>query len=93
MNDKERKVTVEEAISLLPESGDWIHTFRNPNGMLLGADSSRERVIKELQDNPECIELSGKTARGMNHGLVVNESLFIETDETKLNIFDPINEK
>lgn len=43
-----RFITPDEAINLLDE-GKQIHTFRNPGGMLIGADCSRESIIEKLK--------------------------------------------
>ena len=92
MSNDRRFITPEEAISLLND-GDTIHTFRNSPGMLMGADHSRKSILKTINDNPDKIEIGGEGCRSMNHGLVVNDDgpLFIETNEEKLNAFDPIN--
>ena len=91
-------ITVDEAINLLPE-GDYIHTFFNMPFGLLGADWSREDVIDTFKTSDK-IELTGKQARGLGHGLAVynndikkqSEVLFVETDIKKLLSFDPDEE-
>lgn len=78
-------ITAEQAISVLPD-GDDIHTFRNLGaGMMLGADWRRDGII-EVLTKAEQIQLTGATARGMGHGMVIDDDglLFIETDEAKL---------
>lgn len=95
---EKRYITANEAISLLPK-GNSIHTFYNESWGLVGADWSREEVIDKLKKS-EKIELTGETARNMSHGIAAynndtkyrDEILFIETDEEKLNTFDPIEE-
>ncbi len=84
-------ITPDEAISLLNED-EQIHTFRNPNGMLLGADHNRESLIKLLRANPDKIQIGGEACRRINHGLIIDDGgyLFIETNEKKLNTFDPL---
>lgn len=86
-----RFITPKEAISLLNED-EQIHTFRNPNGMLLGCDHSRESIIERLEANPDKIEIGGDTCRRMKHGIILDDDgyLFIETNEEKLNAFDPL---
>ena len=87
-------LTKEEAISVLPQ-GESIHTFYNPGFGLVGADWSREDIIDKIQKS-DIIELAGKKARGMNHGICVYDKdtkhlsviLFIETDESKLSVID-----
>jgi hypothetical protein len=73
-------LTKEQAIELLND-GDDIHTFLNPNGMLIGADMSRKRVI-ELIEIAETIEIGGPQCVAMKHGLCVRSEgrmYFIES--------------
>ena len=65
-----RKLTVEEAISLMPD-GKTIHVYCNPNGMLIGADWKRKDAIKEFEANPNTIQVGGEMCRRMNHAIVV----------------------
>lgn len=93
-----RKITVEEAISLLPEEGD-IHTFYQMGNSIVGADWEREEVIRLLRER-DTIEISGECARSLDHGIAAynsdakwqSEITFIQTDEKKLNAFDPVEE-
>lgn len=82
-------LTPEQAISTLLE-GDYIHTFRNPNGMMLGCDWKRKDIINLINENPNKIELGGDTCRGMKHGLIIHSDgiLFIECDDSILGTFD-----
>lgn len=92
-----RYITPDEAISLLPD-GDEIHTFID-NGWLIGADWSREEIIDKISSS-DVREITGPGARGMGHGLVVynksakyqSDLLFIETDKSRLDAFDPAGE-
>lgn len=75
-------LTVDEALAILPE-GAKVHTFRNPVGVLLGADWSRKDVVKAIRKAFK-LELAGSVATSMNHGLVVWEkrdkpALYVET--------------
>ncbi len=74
-------LTVTEAINRLPE-GEFIHTFRNPGGMLLGSDWKREEIIDTLNEALEIRRTMGMAQR-MGHGIVVdtNGPLFIQTKE------------
>jgi len=90
---KKRVVTAREAISLLNEEGNQIHTFRNSAGMLLGCDHDRERLIEDIKKYESTLEIAGDTARRTDHGLVLFDetgALFIEVNKDKLDIFDPI---
>ena len=82
-------ITPEQALSILNE-GEEIHTFRNPNGMLLGADWDRQNVIDEINKEGAVLEIGGETCRKMNHGLVINQSLFVEADEEKIKLIDSL---
>ena len=88
-----RFITPKEAISLLNDD-EQIHTFRITNGMLIGADHDRESLIERLEANPDNIQIGGEQCRRMKHGLIVEDGgyLFIETNEEKLNAFDPIED-
>ena len=91
-----RFITADEAIALLPE-GDEIHTFYQMGGALVGADWDRADILQKLVECDK-IEIAGDQARAMGHGLAVyrsdskwqSEVLFVETDEKKLNAFDPV---
>lgn len=89
----ERKfITPEQAISLLKEAEE-IHTFRNPNGILIGCDIDRESIIEKLKLYSDKIEIGGEACRNLQHGIVLKDSrgyLFIETDMEKLDAFDPV---
>lgn len=89
MSNKSVEITILQAISFLND-GDDIHTFRNPAAsMMIGCDHSRDSIVKSLK-SAEIIQLTGKIARGMKHGMVIDEGglLFIETNEDKLNEFE-----
>ncbi len=89
---EQRTISAEEAIALLPD-GKQIHTYRNPAGMLIGADHSRKSLIADIKKYEYTLELCGDLCRSMKHGLALADDvgyLFIETDEEKLNAFDPI---
>lgn len=94
MASNRRFITPEEAISLLPDKED-LHTFRNPEtGVLIGAPMYKIRAIELLKEYPDKIEITGAAGRAMEHGITLEYDgfLFIETDEEKLNAFDPIEE-
>lgn len=87
-------ITVEQAISVLPE-GDSVHTFYNPGFGLVGADWSKAEIIDKLRGN-DIIELTGSVARGMGHGICTynkdtkfqRDILFIETDEARVSALE-----
>ena len=96
---KRRYLTVDEAISILPDS-DEIHTTVQMGFTFVGADWSRVEVIDKIR-KCEVREVTGPNARAMGHGLVLynrnakNQSdlLFVETDESKLNALDEPEEE
>lgn len=93
MSEKRHFLTVDEAISILPD-GDSIHTFRDA-AVLIGADWSRKDIIDEIQKS-ERREITGPMARGTGHGLAVyppnakyhSDILFVETDKKRLDELD-----
>lgn len=92
--DDRRFLTAQEAITLLND-GENIHTFTNPGtGLLFGCDISRERMLQMINNPNNKIEIGGENARAIKHGIVLWENdegyMFIETNEEKLNAFDPI---
>lgn len=77
------KFTPEEAISVLPE-GDRIHTFRNSQGMLFGADWKRDKLEAAIRKAGEA-RITVGMAKSTNHGIVIVDEtgpLFIETNKT-----------
>lgn len=80
-------ITPAQAIELLND-GDYIHVFRNPNGMLLGADWSRQSIIDEINKDGAVLEIGGQQCRAMGHGLVINLSAFVEANEEKIKLLD-----
>jgi len=86
---KQEKIflTAEQAIGLLSNEED-IHTFRSWTGILIGADWSRNELIRSFQSaGNEDIQIGGDQCKAMGHGLVLftgNDPLFIEVDKEKL---------
>lgn len=75
------ELTIEQAVGMLPE-GEYVHTFRNPNGILIGGDWKRDELVETF--NKFGVGLSGPQATAMKHGLVVKDDrgfLFVETKE------------
>lgn len=91
-------LTYDEAVSLLPNEEN-IHTFVNEPFGLIGADWSRDEILKLLENHETVIELTGETARGMGHGMCAyrkgakyqSNIVFIKTDEEKLSAFEREN--
>lgn len=83
MNKEEYKIDVQTAISLLVDEDD-IHTFVQGGPALIGCDHPRENIIKILNEYKDYIEITGKFARSMKHGIAVKREsgfLFIKTRE------------
>lgn len=80
-------ITPAEAISLLNE-GEFIHTFRELKGMLIGCDYKRDDLI-EILNNCK-VELAGKNAKKIGHGIAIYYQglLFVECNRNKLEEFD-----
>lgn len=80
MSDTEREfLTADQALAMLPEEGEYIHTF-TPH--LIGANWERQSVV-DLINGAERRELAGPMATRMGHGLVVQSKahgvLFVAT--------------
>ena len=95
--DGKKYLNAEEAIALLPET-ELIHTFYSTGICLVGGDWDRADILQKLTE-VDRIEIAGDSARSMKHGLAaynngarLEDVLFIETDESKLDAFDPIVE-
>ena len=94
MNDMKYILKYDEAVTLLPDR-DSIHTFYNEAWGLIGADWSRKEILDKLSQPESVIELTGKQACAVKHGIAVynknakyqREILFVETDEEKLLAF------
>ena len=88
--DERYYLSYNEAVSVLPNE-EYIHTFINEAFGLIGADWERHEVLNKLK-NSDTIELCGKQARRMGHGICCykksakyqSDVLFIATDEVKL---------
>lgn len=82
MTDDPERVTLtyDQAVALLPD-GDTIHTYMDSGIALVGADWTRDSVLKLLATGRP--ELSGPAATAMKHGIVAwrpdGEHVFIET--------------
>ena len=53
MSEDAQTVALADALRMLPEGDDDIHTFRNPFGMMLGADWPRQEVVDAVRDAPD----------------------------------------
>ena len=87
-------LTTEQAISVLPD-GDTVHTFYNFGLSLMGADYSKDHIVKKLCDS-DIIEFTGPVARGMGHGICAynkdakyqRDILFVQTDEGRVSALE-----
>jgi hypothetical protein len=59
-------ITKEKAIELMQPQTEYVHSFVNPNGMLMGCDISWVDFEKKL-DAATTIEMAGEQAVKMNH--------------------------
>ena len=70
MDEDIKFLTFKEAKAMLPK-GSYIHTFRNPGGMLVGADWKRSEILEALEKYKP--QLSGEMATRMKHGIVFED--------------------
>jgi len=72
------KLETDKAIEMLPD-GETVHTFRNPGGMLIGADWDKKEVVAAITKFGA--EFAGEQAKAMGHALAINDGawLFVET--------------
>jgi len=84
-----KKVSLTQAIKLLPK-GRYVHTFRDEVGILFGCDFRKKDIIELMRKHKHTLELTGKNARAMDHGLAIDDAgyLFIKTDKDKMDLFD-----
>lgn len=95
MGDERVKLSTEEALGLLDVREGRVHTFRDANGILVGADWDEPQVRDLVAKHGA--ELSGPAARAMNHGVVVVEGpgrwLFVETKTGACDAFEKAREE
>lgn len=66
MSERERTIlSKEDAIKMLPD-GENIHTFRNSTMMLIGADWSRDDIMRSIGFQ-DCLELLLPLVEACNH--------------------------
>lgn len=84
-------ITKEQAIDILIK-GKHVHTFTNPNGMLIGCDIERKDLIDKINSTgKKDLEIGGETCKILKHALIVHlpdYNLFVETDMDKVNLID-----
>lgn len=89
-------ISLKQALQLVKINDEQIHTYTNPKqGVLIGYSYTIKELTILLKDNYDKIEISGKSAIAINHGICVfyyGEPLFIETDPEKLSKFLKDNE-
>jgi hypothetical protein len=81
VSDERIDLTAEEAIALLP-AGEYVHTFRNPGGIMLGADWDRAEIQTAIH-KAGVRTLAGGVAMAVGHGLAIYDGggwLFVATD-------------
>lgn len=80
MNDDKKQISFDDAVKLLPD-GDTVHTFRQTDFAILGADHKRETLLDAMRKAQD-IDVTGEQAQAMNHGLAIHDEhgwLFIAT--------------
>lgn len=91
MEDKKINLTLEEAENVLIVHDSTVHTFRNPGGILLGADHNHKNLLKKMMEFKDTLQIGGEACKNMNHGLVLFDdigALFIESDNKKLDRYE-----
>ena len=81
--EKKEVISFEQAVKMLPDE-ERIHTFRSTGPVILGADHDRVSLIETMKKFQDKIELSGKNATAMGHGIVLTDDkgpLFIKTNK------------
>ncbi len=86
MSEERQPLTPEQAKSLLNDGQD-IHVFLNPNGMLIGADWTRQQV-ESLINKAESLEVGGAACVRMKHGLVAKSDGRYHFIESKAGLTD-----
>lgn len=67
------EMTKEEAVTLVGGEREYIHAFKNPNGMLVGADWDWKTFLSELDSADEIVH-AGEAATQMKHPLAVRKN-------------------
>jgi hypothetical protein len=77
-------VPLEKYLEMIKFNKSKVHTFRSSPGVLIGADWSKQKLLKAIKKFG--IAESGPSAVAMGHGLVLIDEhgpLFIETRSEK----------
>lgn len=64
------KLTAEELDSLMTP-GEYVHTFQQAGGALVGLDRKRAELLAYVNDKHGSAELAGEAAQGLEHGAVI----------------------
>ena len=85
-------ITAIEAIACLAVEGEErpvVHVFRNPGGMLVGADWDLSDAEEHIRKHGA--EVGGSACRGMGHAIVVRPDYFFAHCEKALSALDPVD--
>lgn len=85
--EERKKLSFAQAYLCLNVKDGAVHTFRQGGVMLIGYDWGLENLIEALKKYEDTIELTGKMARGMGHGITFCDDygyVFVETVEKEL---------
>lgn len=79
----ERVVLTREQADGMMSPGEYVHTFMQEGGVLLGCGVAREKILAHADDGR--VELAGEYATKMGHGICVlaagERPMFVETKE------------
>lgn len=75
----------EKVLDVTPEK--TVHTFRDSGFALIGADWSKNKLVKTAKHYQDSVQVSGPAARESGHGVVFRDDLgyvFCKTNTKKL---------
>ncbi len=79
----DREVVSREQANARMPSGEYVHTFQQVGGILLGCDMKRDEILAYADQGR--LELSGPSAEAIKHGLCILAAgmrpTFVETKE------------
>lgn len=84
-------LSVKEAKATINKRSKYVHTFVNPNGMLIGCDWTLVEVMRAIK-TAKTIKVGGPSSRGLGHGLVIftndGREVFIKANMDKYSGVD-----
>lgn len=87
MTEDKKYISLEDFKNIIDIQDGHVHTFRDSGGALIGADWGEETILETAGIHQETIELSGKYARAMEHGVAFRDDhgfVYVATNEERL---------